>query len=127
MRSTNVGPVCTPAGAFAAVALLVFAAFGAGCATLAPREVVPERLADEAELAGLPNIRVWGDAPAASLAALVRGERSGASAPPAARGPSTRPSPEFNIVAISGGGDNGAFGAGLLVGWSDARGCPAFC
>ena len=32
----------------------------------------------------------------------------------------------LNIVAISGGADNGAFGAGLLVGWSDAGTRPDF-
>lgn len=125
-RTTTAAGVRTPAGALAAVALLVFAGLGAGCATLAPRDVVPERLADEAELAGMPNVRVWGDAPAASLATLIRGERSRAGTPAAARSHSTGPSPAFNIVAISGGGDNGAFGAGLLVGWSDAGTRPDF-
>ncbi|MDO8411580.1 MAG: patatin-like phospholipase family protein [Phenylobacterium sp.] len=31
-----------------------------------------------------------------------------------------------NVLAVSGGGANGAFGAGLLVGWSEAGGRPAF-
>jgi predicted acylesterase/phospholipase RssA len=35
-------------------------------------------------------------------------------------------SPVLNIIAISGGGENGAFGAGLLIGWSDARTRPDF-
>ena len=35
-------------------------------------------------------------------------------------------SPELNILAISGGADNGAFGAGLLAGWSDAGTRPDF-
>jgi len=43
------------------VVLLMFAVSGAGCATMIPRDVVPERLADEAELAGMPNVLVWGD------------------------------------------------------------------
>ncbi|MGE0116443.1 MAG: patatin-like phospholipase family protein [Dongiaceae bacterium] len=34
--------------------------------------------------------------------------------------------PASNLLAISGGGDNGAFGAGLLVGWTDAGDRPEF-
>ncbi|WP_244421001.1 patatin-like phospholipase family protein [Hyphomicrobium sp. MC1] len=34
--------------------------------------------------------------------------------------------PVINIAAISGGADDGAFGAGLLVGWSDAGTRPDF-
>jgi Patatin-like phospholipase len=37
-----------------------------------------------------------------------------------------RPVPPEYILAISGGGDNGAFGAGLLVGWSENRTRPVF-
>ena len=31
-----------------------------------------------------------------------------------------------SLLAISGGGDNGAFGAGVLVGWSESRTRPSF-
>lgn len=34
--------------------------------------------------------------------------------------------PPANYLAISGGGDNGAFGAGLLVGWSESGTRPVF-
>jgi hypothetical protein len=37
-----------------------------------------------------------------------------------------RPIPPEYILALSGGGDNGAFGAGVLVGWSEAGTRPAF-
>jgi hypothetical protein len=37
-----------------------------------------------------------------------------------------RPVPPEYILALSGGGDNGAFGAGLLIGWSEAGTRPAF-
>lgn len=107
------------------VALLMFAVAGAGCATMIPRVVVPERLADEAELAGMPNIRAWGDSSAESLAALSWTKRTKIGALVEARRASER-SREFNILAISGGGDNGAFGAGLLVGWGDAGNRPDF-
>ena len=78
------------------VALLVFAASGAGCATMIPRDVVPERLADEAELAGMPNIRVWGDASAESLSALSGRQKKKIETLVEARRTSER-SREFNI------------------------------
>lgn len=37
-----------------------------------------------------------------------------------------QPLPPENILALSGGGDNGAFGAGLLVGWSEKGTRPEF-
>ena len=37
-----------------------------------------------------------------------------------------RPIPPEALLAISGGGDNGAFGAGVLVGWSESRTRPSF-
>ena len=36
------------------------------------------------------------------------------------------PLPPVDILALSGGGDNGAFGAGLLCGWSDSGNRPKF-
>ena len=38
----------------------------------------------------------------------------------------TQSSPVSNFLAISGGAEDGAFGAGLLVGWSDAGTRPRF-
>lgn len=102
------------------VTFLAFAVLGAGCATLLPRDAVPERLADEAELAGMPKIRVWGDASNSSLGALGPAGKAGI------RGLAETQRTELNILAISGGGDDGAFGAGLLVGWSDAGTRPDF-
>jgi hypothetical protein len=37
-----------------------------------------------------------------------------------------RPPAQEYLLALSGGGDNGAFGAGLLVGWSESGKRPAF-
>ena len=38
----------------------------------------------------------------------------------------TAPPPELDLLRISGGGENGAFGAGLLNGWTERGGRPAF-
>lgn len=131
LQRSNVRPTigtakCTLTGVLRVAALLAFAVSGAGCATLIPRDAVPERLADEAELAGMPNIRVWGDASAESLAALSWTKKTKIGAFVEARRVSGQQSREVNILAISGGGDNGAFGAGLLIGWGDAGTRPDF-
>ena len=34
--------------------------------------------------------------------------------------------PQYNMLAVSGGGENGAFGAGLLCGWSEHGDRPVF-
>jgi hypothetical protein len=111
IRSTLMSAACTRTSVLRIVALLVFAVAGAGCATMIPRDVVPERLADEAQLAGMPNIRVWGDASAESLTVLSRTKKPTIDAFVEARRRSEQQSREVNILAISGGGDNGAFGA----------------
>jgi predicted acylesterase/phospholipase RssA len=126
IRLTLVTTVWTRTSVLRIAALLVFAVAGAGCASMIPRDVVPERLADEAQLAGMPNIRVWGDASAESLTVLSRTKKPKVDAFVEARRRSEQQSREVNILAISGGGDNGAFGAGLLVGWGDAGTRPDF-
>jgi predicted acylesterase/phospholipase RssA len=82
-------------------------------------------LVDEAELAGMPGVRIWGDASEKSLETLVRAEASKMGSRAARREREGRPA-ALNLIAISGGAANGAFGAGLLVGWSDAGTRPDF-
>jgi predicted acylesterase/phospholipase RssA len=63
---------------------------------------------------GIPGVRAWADAPLSVLRKQV--ERL------AALG-SGRP---ISILALSGGGEHGAFGAGLLNGWSESGRRPRF-
>lgn len=102
-----------------AVTLLVIVS---GCATLTPRNVLPESLVDEAELVGMPGIRLWGDASAREIDAVLASAQS--------RGDLVRITAEhpkvFNMLAISGGAEDGAFGAGLLAGWGAAGTRPRF-
>ena len=95
-----------------------------GCATIAPRNVLPQASAAQIELEGFRNIRFWGDAPAGDIQAIMMEDapRAEMRSP---RGPERHP-PVSNLLAISGGAEDGAFGAGLLVGWSDAGTRPAF-
>jgi predicted acylesterase/phospholipase RssA len=86
---------------------------------------VPAELTTTAAFPGIPNARFWVDTDLESLlreaeAALKR-ERAFL-----AKSPTAGNLPPLSILAISGGGDNGAFGAGLLNGWTAAGNRPKF-
>ncbi|MGA9089263.1 MAG: patatin-like phospholipase family protein, partial [Bradyrhizobium sp.] len=103
------------AAAFGLICSIALSA--AGCATISPRNVLPQAEASQIDLEGFHNIRFWGDAPARDIEATVMAD---------APRPESRSSRALNFLAISGGAEDGAFGAGLLVGWSDAGTRPAF-
>jgi hypothetical protein len=79
----------------------------AGCTTAPPRVPYTQHEQAVAVIPGIPGARLWADDPA-----IATGRRSVVS-----RSTSVQPT----ILALSGGGADGAFGAGLLSGWS-ARG-----
>src|ERR1017187_7739452 len=95
-----------------------------GCATIAPRNVLPQADAGQIELRGFHNIRFSGDASARDIHAIMMADTPKAEAM-ASLGVE-RHQPVSNLLAISGGAEDGAFGAGLLVGWSDAGTRPVF-
>jgi predicted acylesterase/phospholipase RssA len=111
-----------PALRLALIGSLIF--LTAGCATIAPRNVLPQASAAQIELDGFRNIRFWGDAPARDIQAIMMADapRAEMRSPRRVEG---HP-PVSNSLAISGGAEDGAFGAGLLVGWSDAGTRPVF-
>ena len=88
-----------------------------GCATISPRNVLPQANAGQIDLEGFHNIRFWGDASARAIETIMTADVPRTQ---------TRSSPVSNFLAISGGAEDGAFGAGLLVGWSDAGTRPGF-
>ena len=94
----------------------------AGCATVDAWESVPEQLVDEAAVPGYSNIRFWGDQAPPNLREIAAKKI----AQTRRRYASSNPSRSVSLLSISGGGSNGAFGAGLLVGWSDAGNRPEF-
>jgi predicted acylesterase/phospholipase RssA len=96
----------------------------AGCATIAPRNVLPQADAAQIELEGFHNIRFWGDSSAREIQAIVMADAS-KTEDRLSSGVERHP-PVSNLLAISGGAEDGAFGAGLLVGWSDAGTRPVF-
>lgn len=106
------------------VLLTLLLALLAACGTL-PHRAVPEKLADVAELPGLAGIRDWGDqAPPdlADQAALLKAELRAHHAADIQNGKPIR----IESLALSGGGEDGAFGVGLLLGWSARGDRPEF-
>jgi hypothetical protein len=87
---------------------------------------MPRALADNATVLGLPNARFWPDTQGEALLreAMRALERERAAANTADG--TNRGLPPAYFLAISGGGDDGAFGAGLLCGWSDSGRMPPF-
>lgn len=102
--------------------LVWFLAVVAGCAGKLTRNPLPPELTNNATIPGIPEARFWGDEwPKFSQEIF-----------------STYTEEDFrqnfpgiynkahNYLAISGGGANGAFGAGLLAGWTESGTRPEF-
>jgi Patatin-like phospholipase len=105
------------------LAALVFAATLGACASPVREPAVPPELTDRATvLGGLTNARYFADTqvPALTQEAYAAFGRERAQLAPGAALP-----PAY-FLAISGGGDNGAFGAGLLTGWTERGDRPQF-
>ena len=96
-----------------------------GCAPLPRSNAVPADLEDLATIPGMTGSRYWGDGDSAALALAGRESLARQQAYLAASGHQGA-SPSADFLAISGGGEDGAFGAGLLVGWTAAGTRPTF-
>jgi predicted patatin/cPLA2 family phospholipase len=102
--------------AFISVALIL-----SSCATVPTRNPLPEKFSETAQIPNIPRAKFWADE-APSFAAAIYGQ-------PREKLMQQFPAifgREHNYLALSGGGAEGAFGAGLLVGWSDAGTRPDF-
>ena len=97
----------------------------AGCA-IAPRTVPANAVAaSKAIIPGIPLARIWGDeAPAHMVADVERHMPSVKRLASSARIINGRP--HVYILALSGGGSRGAFGAGVLKGWTESGARPHF-
>ncbi len=107
-----------------------FALWGAALAVLAacaslPRDPVTPEMEDKVSVLDNVQVRYWGDRAPPNMAALA--------AEKWAQVRSTRPAlvkagahPQISFLAVSGGGSDGAFGAGLLVGWTARGDRPEF-
>ena len=89
---------------------------------------MPPAVADQVTVLGIQNGRFWPDTQGEALLregvqALER-ERAAARITSGSSGGSTVNLSPANFLAVSGGGDDGAFGAGLICGWSDSGKMP---
>jgi hypothetical protein len=93
-----------------------------GCAAAPERgNPITREAQDQAAISGIPGARYWGDVPPPGInrwldasEAELRRDYGGVFRTP------------HNYLAISGGGADGAFGAGLLLGWSEQGARPQF-
>ena len=96
------------------------------CASLPRLDAVPSSLTERAVIPGIPNARDWLDHDLASFIQSAIQDDKRERAALARAGRSSDPLPPANLLAISGGSDEGAFAAGLLVGWTAHGTRPEF-
>lgn len=92
--------------------LMLAATLALGACASVPRQPYTAAEAQAAEVTGIPNARAFADASVETLAGMM-----------VAPGAHARP---FAYLALSGGGGDGAYGAGVLKGWSEAGTRPEF-
>lgn len=106
--------------------LVVVAAVAlSGCAATLKYAPVPAADIGRAEVAGYSNIRTWGNAAPREFNAAI-GLKDVAPVGSAHAQIQKQESRLQNYLALSGGGGDGAYGAGLLVGWTLSGERPAF-
>lgn len=99
----------------------------AGCASAGTRTPVPAALEENAQVVGMEaeTIRFWGDELPPNSEALLRKRTAQLrQSRPELRSGGRRP--VMTSLALSGGGSDGAFGAGILVGWTASGKRPKF-
>ena len=99
---------------------LLMAGSLAACSTLDRKNAVPQELTTQSYIEGMPGVR-YKIASRTGIQAMVDDMRTGQEKPEAYLDPINA-----SYLALSGGGDNGAFGAGLLTGWTERGDRPVF-
>lgn len=97
----------------------------AACSALPRQAAVPPQDVSQVTVLGLTDIRYWGDEDSPVLTAEAKSSYQRELAAFRASG-NTGPLPPASYLAVSGGGEDGAFGAGLLVGWTEQGSRPQF-
>jgi hypothetical protein len=111
-------------------AMLACAACASGvalsaCGPLERVKEVPPSAIDRVTIAGIPNARFYVDTGGPAMAAEAEAAYGRELAWRRSQG-QTGTLPPAHFLAISGGGDDGAFGAGLLTGWTKQGTRPEF-
>ena len=108
------------------VCLIFLSILSQGCASVRTRHPVPAHLLKESNIAGMSGVRDWGDAFSPILhRSAVESVRQELNALPS-KSPDSLSKESIEILALSGGGADGAFGAGLLCGWTVYGNRPRF-
>lgn len=104
---------------------LAVTSMSVGCAELPRQPAVPQALTTRAVTPSVPDSRYWPDIDPSPLLidSLLSADRALSALNKVAEDGRMAP---LNLLALSGGGDAGAFGAGLLVGWSSEGSRPQF-
>ncbi len=105
------------------LALIFIVVCLAGCSTL-PRNAVPTELMGEAVIPGMPEVRASAGRPSAAVEADLALSFKQESPSDFPIGPDGYV--HYAHLALSGGGANGAFGAGFLNGWTKTGKRPVF-
>lgn len=95
------------------------------CAGQIKREPVPLALVGDAAIPGMAHARFWGDEVPADILTFVREHMPGSSRL-AVKATKSAGRPVVEYLALSGGAGDGAFGGGLLVGWTQRGDRPQF-
>ena len=92
-----------------------------GCTVLRPHSPPPRKFESSVQIPGMPGVRAWGDefSPVFQKDAIEARDQENQNGLFEKGG-------IVNILAISGGGGDGAFGAGLLCGWTASGTRPSF-
>jgi hypothetical protein len=96
-----------------------------GCAGPERLAAVPGKETTMAEIAGIPDARFFTETQVDRLVEETREAQQREISALATHG-SAAQLPEVELLAVSGGGGDGAFGAGVLAGWSASGTRPVF-
>jgi len=96
------------------------------CSALPRLEAVPRELTERAVIPGIPDARVWLDRDLGPFIETVIQDTNREVDALRNAGKPTDPLPPAHALAISGGGDDGAFAAGILCGWTAHGDRPEF-
>src|SRR5258706_13235777 len=95
------------------------------CAPLSRVGPVPEAQTEQAVVPGMPDSRIWMDRDLTTFVKVVLDDNARERSALLEAGRPADPLPPIYFLSISGGGDNGAFAAGVFAGWAGRGARPA--
>jgi predicted acylesterase/phospholipase RssA len=122
-NASHHGPASSRGVTAVLVALLLVVS---GCTQKLVRNALPVSLTEEAQPLGLENMRTWGDHVTQEQVDQILTNRVAFMKQRFAKEFATGITPRLYFLALSGGGQHGAFGAGVLRAWSESGTRPVF-